>query len=59
MRAIAILLLCAPLAAAELEGNAIKLTPEEVQQCAAGGGCVVDVLRRLAARLQSCRKDTI
>lgn len=62
MKALAILLLCAPLMAAELEGDKIKLSPDEMRQCVEGGGCVVvtvDVLRRLAARLQTCRRDAI
>lgn len=62
MKALTLLLLCAPLLAAEMEGDRIKLTPDEMRQCAEGGGCVVvtvDILRRLAARLQSCRRDTI
>lgn len=61
MKALAILLLCAPLMAAELDGDRIKLTPDEVQKCAAGGGCVVtvEVLRAIAARLQTCRRDAI
>lgn len=62
MKALAILLLCAPLMAAEMEGDRIKLTPDEVQKCAAGGGFVVvtvEVLRAIAARLQTCRRDAI
>lgn len=41
MKALAILLLCAPLLAAEMEGDRIKLSPDEMRQCAEGGGCVV------------------
>lgn len=58
MKPLAILLICTPLIAAELDGNVIKLTPEEAQRCSAG--CVVmtlEALRRIVERVQICRRE--
>lgn len=60
MKAIVLLLFCLPLMAAELTGDTIKMTADEVARCAAGGGCVlitVDVLAKLSNKTRVCGKD--
>lgn len=52
--------------AAELRGNAIILTPQEMQQCAESGGCSVIthaalaemqmMMRSMAMQMGTCRK---
>lgn len=49
--------------AAELDGNAIKLSADEVAKCAAQGGCVVitvEMLRNIVEAAQMCmRKNSV
>lgn len=45
--------------AAELDGNAIKLSADEAAKCAAQGGCVVitvEMLRTIVEAAQMCMK---
>lgn len=46
-----------PVPAVEWDGNAIKLSPDELKRCQSEGGCVVitvDVLRNIIEAAQSC-----
>lgn len=54
---LALLCLCA--FAAVLDGDTIKLTPDEAAKCAAAGGCVVvplELLERILGAVQTCRR---
>jgi hypothetical protein len=49
---IAMLLACMPAMSAELRGNAIVLTPQEMQRCVEGGGCAV-ITQSMLAEMQA------
>ena len=61
MKAVALLLVCLPLLAADAtdeQGDTIKLSRQDVQKCAAGGGCVVVTVALLQALLKTARTCT-